>query len=136
MQGLWKNKLGGWNTKGEKRKSQNFNKYRKENAKYHIQNDGITKSKNSSQLKKRTDNKDYVYGLDDLDEMLFNKPFQGWEYYIIGLDGCSGSKHRKDAVTHIKAIERMAVRNYISNENWDEVLDYRGMKRTVDWDMS
>ena len=132
MQGLWKNKLGGWDKKDCKRKSQNFNKYRKENAKYEIRNSERTNSK----YIRRTNNKDYDYGLDDCDTMLFNKPFQDWEYYTVGLDGTGGSKHRKIAIKDIRGIERTAVNNYIQHEDWDKVLDYHGMKKTVLWDIT
>lgn len=46
-----------------------------------------------------------------------------------------GSKYRKQAKKKIKSFENSAVKKYISNKNWDEVLDYRGMKSTVTWDM-
>jgi len=137
MNGLWKNKLSGWNHKDSKRKSQNFNKYRKEKAKAILKNF----SKDIRTPPKLDGRKKPYENFVDLEgkiiyETIYGKEIEGWEYYTFGLDGFGGSKHRKHISSELKAYERNAVNRYIHKGDWNAVMSYRGQKNTVSWDMS
>lgn len=131
MKGLWKNNLSGWNNKDTKRKSQTFSQYRKENAKSLFRTFSSRYNRNTPKLKGR------VIPFIDLEDchIIYGKEVMGWEYQTFGLDGSSGSKHRKRVRKDIKRVENAAVSKWIKKGDWEEVLDYRGIKKTVSWDM-
>ena len=131
MKGLWKNNISGWNHKDFKRKKIKLKHYRIENGKWFIKNIDVIRLEKNKETRTK-----FSYSLNEIEDSIYNKRVIGYEYYKLGLNGCSGSKHRGDATNHINAIRRMATRTYIKKENWDKVFDYHGMKKTVDWDIS
>ncbi len=137
MKGLWKNELSGWNSKDTRRKSQNFNQYRRENAKAIFSNFASRKRRTSPKLFGRVQPYKVELDLDgwEITDFIYGKEVQGWEYCTFGLDGSGGSKHRRNARKDVKRVENHAVSQYISKGDWDVVLDYRGMRSTVSWDM-
>jgi hypothetical protein len=110
MKGLWKNKLSGYNAKGEKRKSQNFNKYVLDNAVYNLTNNKYVEDKDDYYLNNKLIRSDIAYRkLDD-----FNKRAQ---FEANNVDRCV----------------RCRVREYISRGDWEaEVKPVYGEK-SIAW---
>jgi hypothetical protein len=113
MKGLWKNKLSGYNSKGDKRKSQTFKQYVSDNSVYNIRNDKYIVDKDIFYLKNKPINKCIVYGkLDD-----FNK-------------------RRKYEVNRVHRSVRAKVRDYIKKSDWDVEIPYVYGQKSVDWNVS
>jgi hypothetical protein len=110
MKGLWKSKLSGYNTKGEKRKSQNFTQYILDNTLYNLKHDKYVIEKDNFYLKDKAVREHIRTGkLDD-----FNKLAQ-FEANLVD---------RK---------VRARTREFIQNANWDiDIKEVYGTK-SIAW---